>query len=203
MIARFVGLVLVDLLANLIGYLLNPIVVLFGDAAGQLPRALAWFATPDATLDGVGASGAIDARFLSATEHLRRPDLEPRDALCRYLIRVLWLYRNNMNGFSTSVTGAPGPFYPLSVDVKLFLPVRQQGSLPSDRYPAQGGIEYRVWRGADSRKYFALRYVKDRGNGKCYEAYVGWKIAPVSIQPTQAMLVARWTPFRAFETSPP
>lgn len=199
MFARFALLVLVDLLANLIGYLLNPVVVLFGGSNGQLPRLLSWFATPDATLDGVGASGAIDARFLTATERWRGANLLPKSALCRYLCRVAWLYRNNVNGFSMAVTGAPGPFGPVSVDVELFLPVRKQGMLPSDRYPAQGGREYRVWRGANGRQYFSLRYVKDRGNGKCYEAYVGWKI---EADAPRAMIVARWTPFRAFESSP-
>lgn len=200
MIARFVVLALVDLLANLIGYLLNPLVVLFAGSDGRLPRALAWFQTPDATLDGMAADGTIEPRFVAATLGWRGADLLPKNRLYRYLIRTCWLYRNNVNGFSTAVTGAPGPFSPGPLYVRLFVPVLQQGALPSDRYPAQGGREYRVWRGGDGRQYFSFRYVKDRGNGKCFEAYVGWKI---SAESPRAMIVCRWTPFRAFETTPP
>jgi hypothetical protein len=192
MLARFLILLLADLLANLLGYLLNPIVVLFGDAAGALPRALAWFATPDATLDGMGADGKIEPRFLAATESWRGADLLPKSRWHRYLCRVCWLYRNNVNGFSTAVTGAPGPFWLLSRDL--------QGSEPADRYPAASGRDYAVWRGSDGRSYFSYRYVQDRGNGKCFEAYVGWKISETA---PRAMLVCRWTPIREFESTPP
>lgn len=198
MYLRFALLCVLDLVANLVGYLLlDWWLPLLARADGNLPTWLRWFQTYDATLDGAGAGGGIEPRFVSATSWLRDAAGVPRNRLCRFLCRVAWLYRNNAYGFAYSVLGAPGPFSIVDVSAQLWAPYAN--AEPADRYPAQSGKRFELYRGANGRLYFHFWYVKDRGNGKCYEANVGWKI---SADAERAQIVWRWTPFRAFETQP-
>lgn len=185
MYARFFFLVLADLFMNLVGYLINPILPLFANEDARLPSWLCWFGQHDSTLDGA------EMRFIAGTMQYRSDDTAPRNLLCRYWLRVLWLYRNNAYGFSYSVLGAYGPFELLS----------ESGTLPHDRYPANEGRHLQLVEGVDGTRYFQFRYVKDRGNGKCYEARIGWKFA--NLEEPSAQLVMRWTPFRSFETTAP
>lgn len=197
MFLRFLFLCLADLVANLIGYAINPFLPAFADADGNLPARLRWFQTYDATLDGVGLDGGIEPRFVRATARLRDAAGAPRNGACRYLIRVCWLYRNNAYGFAYDVLGAVGPFDMDDWRGELYPPLT--AGTPSDRYPAQGGWRWEVYRGAGGRRYFHFRLVKDRGNGKCHEVNVGWKLVAGA---PRAQLVWRYTPFRAFETQP-
>lgn len=185
MYARFALLVMADLSMNLAGYLINPVLPLFANAVGKLPTWLSWFGQHDSTLDGA------EIRFITSTFRYRNYFGQPKNKRCRYWLRVLWLYRNNAYGFSYSVLGAKGPFTELSAD----------GILPADRYPAREGRHLQIVQGADGTDYFQYRYVKDRGNGKCFEARIGWKFNDLA--DSRAQLVLRWTPTRRFEAQPP
>ena len=174
MYTRFVIYFLADFTVNLIGYCINPFLPLFADSEGNLPSNMRWFQTYDSTLDGT------EPRFIDATSWLRDDQGAPKNALCKFLCRVCWLYRNNAYGFAYSILGATAPFNTLEavgVDV-------------SDRAPAVEGSFYTIFEDAEGVQYFQYKFVKDRGNGKCYEASIGWK--------TSGQFVVRWTPFRAF-----
>ena len=166
---RFAIYFVLDFTVNLVGYCLNPFLPLFADSKGNLPASLRWFQTYDSTLDGQ------EPRFIDATSWLRDDTGTPKNALCRLLCRVCWIYRNNAYGFAYSILGAPLPL------VVLF----EEGVNPADRAPAIEG-EYLI----KYDGYFQYKFVKDRGNGKCYEASIGWK--------PSGQFVCRWTPFRTF-----
>ncbi|WP_420996252.1 DUF7338 family protein [Cupriavidus sp. 30B13] len=197
MIVRFVFFWLADFAVNVTAYTLNPLLALFANSAGQLPAWLRWFQTYDASLDGMGADGKIEPRFVASTSWLRDEAGQPRNQFYRYICRVAWLYRNNAYGFAIDVLGAVGPFAEVGSGMELSLPALQ--AVPGNRYPAQGGWRLELYRGSDGRMYFHYWLVKDRGNGQCHEANVGWKIAPGS---DRAQLVCRYSPWRAFETTP-
>ena len=186
MYTRFLIYFLADIAVNLIGYCINPLLPLFADSEGNLPSWLRWFQTYDDTLDGK------EPRFIESTSWLRTQERGVNDLsttntlgvaknfICTYVLRVMWLYRNNAYGFAYSVLGAKSPFKTIS----------EEGVNPSDRAPAIEGSYLRIFEDADGVKYFQYKLVKDRGNGKCYEASIGWK--------TSGQFVVRWTPFRKF-----
>jgi hypothetical protein len=91
----------------------------------------------------------------------------------------MWLYRNNAYGFAYLVLGC----IPI-------ITISAEGTNPSDRAPAIEGSYFTVFEDVDGTRYFQYKLVKDRGNGKCYEASIGWK--------PSGQFVVRWTPFRAF-----
>lgn len=168
MYTRFLIYLTLDFTVNLIGYCINPILPIFADSDGNLPSWLRWFQTYDSTLDGT------EPRFIESTSWLRTDGIA-KNFICTYILRVMWLYRNNAYGFAYSVLGGTAPFRTLS----------EEGVNPSDRAPAVEG-EYLV----KYDGYFQYKFVKDRGNGKCYEASIGWK--------PSGQFVCRWTPFRKF-----
>ena len=173
MYTRFLIYFLADFTVNLIGYCINPILPIFADSEGNLPSWLRWFQTYDSTLDGQ------EPRFIESTSWLRDGNVA-KNAICTYVLRVMWLYRNNAYGFAYSVLGAKAPFTTIS----------EEGVNPSDRNPAIEGSYFTTFEDAEGVQYFQYKLVKDRGNGKCYEASIGWK--------TSGQFVVRWTPFRKF-----
>ena len=189
MYLRYLSLLVADLLVNGVSYFLDPVVVLFADPQGNLPRWLKYFQTHDATVDGIGLTGGIEPRFVRQTKFLRDENGNPKNRACRYLCRVAWLYRNNAYGFGYYVTGAVGPF----------AQTRSRGDTlepPTNRYPARNGYRLEEWRSAD-RRYFHLWWVREWGFGKCWEANIGWKINKYD---SRAQFVFRVWPFRSFET---
>ena len=172
MYTRFLIYFILDLTINLVGFTINPFLPIFADSDGNLPTWLRWFQTYDATLDGT------EPRFIDATSWLRT-DGVAKNVICTYVLRVMWLYRNNAYGFAYSVLGCT-PTKTISED----------GVNPSDRNPAIEGSYLRIFEDAEGAQYFQYKLVKDRGNGKCYEASIGWK--------TSGQFVVRWTPFRKF-----
>ena len=173
MYTRFLIYFLADFTVNLIAYCIDPFLPLFADSEGNLPSNLRWFQTYDSTLDGK------EPRFIAATSWLRDGDVA-KNFICTYILRVMWLYRNNAYGFAYSILGAKLPLVTLS----------EEGVNPSDRAPAIEGSYFTVFEDAEGVRYFQYKFVKDRGNGKCFEASVGWK--------PSGQFVARWTPFRKF-----
>ena len=173
MYTRFVLYLTLDLTVNLIGYCINPFLPIFADSDGNLPSWLRWFQTYDSTLDGQ------EPRFIESTSWLRT-DGVAKNFICTYVLRVMWLYRNNAYGFAYSILGGKAPFRTLS----------EEGTNTSDRAPAIEGSYFTVFEDAEGAQYFQYKFVKDRGNGKCFEASIGWK--------PSGQFVVRWTPFRKF-----
>ena len=172
MYTRFLIYFILDLTINLVGFTINPILPIFADSEGNLPTWLRWFQTYDSTLDGQ------EPRFIDATSWLRT-DGVAKNFICTYVLRVMWLYRNNAYGFAYSILGCT-PTKTISED----------GVNPSDRAPAIEGSYFTTFEDAEGVKYFQYKFVKDRGNGKCFEASIGWK--------PSGQFVVRWTPFRKF-----
>jgi len=172
MYTRFLIYFILDLTINLVGFTINPLLPIFADSEGNLPSWLRWFQTYDSTLDGQ------EPRFIASTSWLRT-DGVAKNFICTYILRVMWLYRNNAYGFAYSVLGC----IPI-------ITISAEGTNPSDRAPAIEGSYFTVFEDADATRYFQYKLVKDRGNGKCYEASIGWK--------PSGQFVVRWTPFRKF-----
>lgn len=82
--------------AVLVGYVLAPVIVLFCDKDGWLPKWLWWFQTPDNSMDGDGGW---------KREHWQWR-FELPEPLCTYVGRVGWAWRNPVYGFSLSVLAA-------------------------------------------------------------------------------------------------
>lgn len=181
MYVRFLGLLIADLLANLIGYCLNPFLAFWPT---NLPKRLRWFQTHDADLNGVGLGGGIEPRFVRQTRWFRNGE-EPKNPLCAYLCRVVWLYRNNAYGFAYEVLGAVGPFVMLTWF---------GDPTVTNRAPAKAGFCFERWMG--DKPYFRFWWVKPWGFGKCWEANIGWKITAGS---PRGQFVCRVWPFRSFE----
>ena len=170
MYTRFLIYFILDLTINLVGFTINPFLPIFADSEGNLPLWLRWFQTYDSTLDGQ------EPRFIESTSWLRGS----KNAICTYVLRVMWLYRNNAYGFAYSILGAKLPLVTLS----------EEGVNPSDRNPAIEGSYFTTFEDADGVKYFQYKFVKQRNATQCYEASIGWK--------PSGQFVVRWTPFRKF-----
>jgi hypothetical protein len=85
-------LALLDMLFTLVSYPLAPLVAAFADKDGNLPRALRWFQTFDASLD----AGWRDGYF---SFHCPKRPFE------LWWLRTRWLWRNPGYGFGYYVAG--------------------------------------------------------------------------------------------------
>lgn len=151
-IIRYLLFIVLNIVANLVGIFLNPIVVLFVNKSGYLPKCLRWFETPDNSLDGDNGW---------KTEHV----LWLKNG--SYLKRVLWLYRNNVHGFSTNVLGfiiEEGFRYEIS------------GSEKVSNRPLYNGIVLRKIINPNGRVYFQWYWVKAWSKTKCIRVNLGWKL---------------------------
>lgn len=127
MILWIVQLVL-ELCAMVIAYLTNPIVVLFADEYGNLPKCLRFWQTYDNCLDvsWMIYEGCVPAIFRydfnkhyiyhyedkSDPQHIipgyveiLDPNFTFKEKVQRYFCRVCWLYRNSNYGFSYEING--------------------------------------------------------------------------------------------------
>jgi len=94
MTLKYICLVLISLIADILNYFLAPIVVLFASQEGWLPRWFSWFQTPDNSLDGD-----------NGWQLENRPFKVEDSSFKKYINRVAWLYRNSVYGFAISVLG--------------------------------------------------------------------------------------------------
>lgn len=110
-----------DILFNIICWFTNPIVCLFANSVGELPKIFYWWSQYD---DG------LDIEWFVSTEHLPSwmiydfkkhykyvdatptsyvilldPNFTIKERIQRYFCRLAWMYRNCAYGFSYSVTG--------------------------------------------------------------------------------------------------
>lgn len=120
--------IITELLATMIAYLTNPIVCLFADEYGNLPKYLSWYQTFDNCLDvgwmieeHIVPSWAeydfnkhykyhLEQKFDDGTVIAGYVDILDRnftlkEKFQRYICRLCWLYRNTNYGFSYYVNG--------------------------------------------------------------------------------------------------
>lgn len=131
MIIRFLLLSLLGKLASIANLLLAPVVVLFADKGGWLPKWLWWFQTPDNPL----AAQVQDRWF---PEH--------DTPLKRWLNNVAWLYRNSMYGMSETLLGftvEPGFTYSCEGDENVGNKPLHEGLVK--RTMVSGGKSYWQW----------------------------------------------------------
>lgn len=145
----------IDILSNIFGWLINPIVPMFANENGTLPKWLEFAGTPDNTLDG-------DEGWKSK----HRPFMIEDSKFKRWANRTAWLYRNSMYGFSHSVLGVtvePGFTYSVSGDERVSNRPLHNGLVR--RKLVSGGKEYWQW-----------YYVRAWSDTKCIRINLGWKL---------------------------
>jgi hypothetical protein len=156
MYIRYFLLVLVDLTVSFLNFFLAPVVVLFAQNDGWLPRWLWWFQTPDNPLDGDGGW---------KTEH-RRFKIEDKPWK-RWYNRTTWLYRNSMYGFCIDVLGAKT----LGTDTLVLTGNRAASDNPFH----EGHFHYRLYR---DEKLIAFQYhlIWAWSKTRCLRLNIGWKL---------------------------
>ena len=153
MYIKFLLLAILDIAFNVVCYLTNPIVVLFGSEYGNLPWLLTWWDNYDDCMDvewfikegHVPSCCVYDYdkhyKFHSNTESqetrgiyksyvdILDPNFTLKERLQRYACRVLWLYRNCAYGFSYYVTGIDirkADIFEIKTEEKKVEPVKQE-----------------------------------------------------------------------------
>jgi hypothetical protein len=156
MYIKYVFLLLLDLIGEVVNLLLAPIVVLFADDYGWLPKWLSWFQTNDNSLYG-------DHGW--QTEHLWFKNKENAEEL--WINKVRWLYRNDMYGFAINVLGAN--IHPDAV-------WEERGNPKVSTNPLCNGYVYRKLTNPDGKSYFQFYYVKQWSSKFAIRINIGWKI---------------------------
>jgi len=184
MYIKYVFLVLADLVMTVLGLFLAPILVLFATKEAHLPKWLAWFDTPDNTLDG-------DDGWKN--EHLKWLNLrgDVLDTFRIYMKRVFWLWRNTSYGFSNSMLGV---YVPKTVEMGV------EGNTKVGNRPLSEGKCFAKMSKADGEA-FMFYYVKKTFKGRCLRIYLGWKLKNKVDHPEwegKAMLVFSINPFMGY-----
>lgn len=141
---------------DVFGRLLAPLVVLFADESGWLPRRLSWFQTPDNSIDG-------DAGHLERWGDSEKP-------LSRYVRRVAWLWRNCGYGFNIGPIG----FHAEPGDTKQVFGDPSVG----DTSGVSGSCRWLVYRGGKPVAFqvYFVRHYRIFGVWKCVRIGAGWKV---------------------------
>ncbi len=176
MYIRWVLLLVLNQLTNVINYPLAPVVVLFADANGWLPDCLWWFQTPDNSLNG---------DYLWKVQN--RPYLDETNAWKRWVNQYSWLHRNKLYGFSRAVLGFK---YKPATDIIYFNGDDTIRDTPS---PAKEGGMFKYinrvyWNKRDNTHYtkkvaFQYYYIKQykRFPNRCIRVLLGWKLGGIQI----------------------
>ena len=134
---------------TLLAFTLNPILPLFANNQGYLPKWLWWFQTPDNPLDGDG--GFINEHaFFKGTQV----------GIKRYINRVTWLYRNPAYAFDWEVLSATPTNKPLVYGTK----------------PLTGDLKSSGWVFARSGKYWQLYITLHYNSVYTTKINLGWKL---------------------------
>lgn len=155
-ILKWLALVPAALLANFVGYLAAPFVVLF-QRNERLPWWLAWFETPDNDLRG-------DAGWQDEHWQFRR---KLPSWLGDYIGRVGWLWRNAAYSFDIDVLGfiaQPGHTFSITGDPRV-----------SNR-PLFEGKVFRKLTNPDGKVYFQWYFVKAWSATRCIRVNIGHKL---------------------------
>ena len=179
-----------DLLSTPLCWILAPFVVPFADAEGWLPKSLAWFQTPDNSLDG-------DKGWVN--EHWQWRYRLPQ-SVCTYVGRVGWLWRNPMYGYTLSVSGAElGPHDLVTVkgDIEI-----------QDKPDGRSG-----WCFVTIGGYWNFYWVRQWGSSaRCQRLNIGWKLKQFAeprnsasfnrLYPVVAQYAFRYSPAKAYGVKP-
>jgi len=156
MYLRYIILVIISLLADLVNYAVAPIVTLFASEDGWLPRWLWWFQTPDNPLDGDGG-----------WQQKHRPYLIEDSKAKRWWNRTRWIYRNSMYGFAIDVLGAKTK----GTDVLVV-----KGNPQVSNRPLTNGLVTRVLYRDNKPIYWQFYYVRAWSATRCIRINLGWKL---------------------------
>lgn len=182
--------VILNFIFGILCYILNPIVVLFADDNGYLPKALRWFQTHDQSLDN-------DPEWVERTwPILAYHEGEPRymHLLKRYLQRVRWIYRNTGYTFAYEVMGF------IADPTKL----KYKGDNPFDDKLHTSSLF--IWEtGANWWNVhwcyrLNLAYFDNDIRNGYLRVYLGWKMCGMvenpNQPPTRCMMAMHFNPFR-------
>lgn len=153
---KYLALLPLWLIVTLFGHLFNWAFVLCAKD-GHLPRWLAYFDTPDNSLDG-------DKGF--RTKHA--PFKGDQTGLKRYINRVFWLHRNCAYGFRWSVLA-----FKASPDAVLTF---YGDTFATDNHPIREGCYFKRLTNPDGESCWQLYMVLRRSDAKLMEFNLGWKI---------------------------
>lgn len=153
---KWILLTIINIIANIANLPLAPIVVLFASDDGWLPSWLAWFQTPDNSLDG---------DYGWKTTHLKfKNSINP---IARWFNRTRWLWRNSMYGFSESVLGAK---------IKSKFKYKCIGSENVSNRPLLSGLVLRIAINHSGEIFWQMYYVKAWSEKYCIRINLGWKL---------------------------
>lgn len=173
---KWFALILVNWAASICNWFLAPIVVLFADKDGWLPKWLWWFQTPDNPL-----SAQVNDRWF--TEH--------DTPFKRWINNVSWLYRNSMYGFSEEVLGFA---------IKEGFTYSCIGNENVGNKPLTNGLVKRYLT-QDGKTYWQWYYVQSWGPEKwrkCIRANFGWKLWGDKAIGEKKAIVFSFNPFMGY-----
>jgi hypothetical protein len=187
---RYLFYVLINIPFDILCYFLNPIVVLFADKDGYLPKWLYWFQTHDHSLD-------LEPDFIAAKWPLLvdRPEWPNwMRSILKYLRRVTWLYRNTGYAFAYDVLG-------YDIDGKNL--VIYGDNTIGDLHPGKSGYFfcYDKSRSIWTRGWCLYVIYRYGASGHCLRMYLGWKMVAISknLNREKVMLAMHINPFMRFE----
>ena len=202
-----------ECIAVIIAYITNPIVCLFADEYGNLPKALRYWQTHDNTLDveWMVTEGKVLKIFrydykkhykytpedkgngyvIPGRVKISDPNFTTIEKIQRYFCRLTWMYRNTAYGFSYELLGR-------RVFPKDVLVVRDYdyGEYDSciEAIDKSTGIINRTWK---------LHYYKQWCHYFYLRVYIGWKMTTdTKTNPNEAdvaMLACYINPFKLVE----
>lgn len=198
---------IIDFSFSLICYVTNPIVILFADEYGNLPRILRWWQTYDNCLDidWMIYEGNVLPIFRYDFNkhyiyHLEQKSQEPiipgyveiidpnftiKERIQRYFCRLTWLYRNTGYGFAYEVTGRD---YEMDKVVK-HVDYNNSKVDECHIYTVEDGKGF-------PNKTFRFYYTKQWCKWFYIRIYLGWKVTNTSSKYSRAMTALFFNPFR-------
>lgn len=197
-----------EVLATIVAYLTNWVVILFADECGQLPKCLKWWQTYDNPLDveWMATEGIVpkfarydfnrhykyhyedkgDDYIIPGYVELLDPNFTLWERFQRYICRLWWIYRNSNYGFSYYVNGR-------TVDGKdnvILLDINE----PNNRQ-FKSVVKGGNWWSATWCYYYEKPYCK----WFKLRIYLGWKLKSVYSGKQRHMLALFFSPFRKVE----
>lgn len=198
-----------EILANIIAYLTNPIICLFANEVGQLPKALRYWQTYDNPLDIQWMVEEVVPElfrydFRKHYEYHREmsgstyclpgyvtlidPKFTLKERIQRYFCRLMWMYRNTAYGFSYEVLSKAPYVHNLEVVKSYFYFSDDQLSFVRDKTSKWYDPTFKIYYKKPWCKFFYLR------------VYLGWKLTDDLItdkdSKNKAMLALYINPFR-------
>lgn len=195
-----------ELIFTVIAYITNPIIVLFADEYGNLPKCLRFWQTYDNCLDiewmisennvpnfakydfnkhyVYHLEEKTDDKMIPGYVDIIDPNFTVKERIQRYVCRLAWLYRNTGYGFSYELNGRD--FF--GEDNKVLKDIETENS--------------RIWISYIPDNFWNLTwsiflYIPYYKNSKYkLRMYLGWKLKSIRASKHRAMLALHINPFR-------